>query len=217
MNTDRSAAHITIALDFCSFGAFGDLAESERQATLIKSLAQKAQAREGSLRIVVNSPMARKWQLEQFFSAPQWESNCERWKKLNIRRFAKSKRAQVAFKPDAIKRILEGTVTRVDWIDLRLAFEKCVEDDFQKSNAIITRYPGIVPFHAWLCDSREGPHYGVFALCHHQTAATAELMFGIEGDGARHLMQLTDRLLAAEKPDDNILDRSWERLQIKGI
>ena len=74
-------------------------------------------------------------------------------------------------------------LTREKWVDLRTDFEKFVEDDYQSHDAIVTRYPGIVPFHAWLCDVRGGIPYGVFALCHHQTAATAELVFSIEGEG----------------------------------
>ena len=92
MLKDRTAANIMIALDFRSFGAFGDFAEFERQADLIKKIGDQLHGRDGSLKIVVNSPAARKWQLEQYFK-PKWQTRSMTWKKENIPNFARHERA----------------------------------------------------------------------------------------------------------------------------
>lgn len=212
MQKDGAATHVIIALDFCSFGAFGDFAVFELQAKLIKSIAHELQSRYADLEIVANSPGACKWQLVQFFSEEKWDTNCNKWKRENIPKFAKNKRAQETFSSDYLAHILSQDLTREEWIDYRLAFEKCVEEDYCKNNATVTRYPGIVPFHAWLCDISQGAAYGVLALCHHQTAATAELVFSIEGDGVRHTMKLAGKLFDAKKPPSGILEQSWDDL-----
>src|SRR5205085_8082865 len=77
---DHAAYRVMLALDFCSFGAFGDFAEFEQQARLIKSIAHRLYDKEGSFRIVANAPGACQWQLEQFFAEPEWKKNGGKWK-----------------------------------------------------------------------------------------------------------------------------------------
>ncbi len=114
------------------------------------------------------------------------------------------------FTPSALKQILNHNLSREQWINFRLHFEKAAEDDYRNNNAEFTRYPGVVPFHAWLCDVTRGVPYGVFALCHHQTAATAELAFRVEGECVRHIMHLAENLFSAAIPASSIMQHNWD-------
>jgi hypothetical protein len=197
IHDDKETNEVMLALDFCSFGAFGDFKEFERQVNLIKSISDKLYDNHKRLHIIANGLEACQWQLEQFFSENEWRNNGPRWLTNNIRHFAESELGRKVFTPEARAQILSEGLTREQWIKYRLNFEVGVEEYYSQNNSLVTRHPGIVPFHAWLCKVRHGSPYGVVALCLHQTAASAEVAFVLRDEQAPPTIDLVEELFKA--------------------